>query len=132
MLQQKLNKTLIKQRLDRLSNSNKWTKKYEKTKKGFLMRVYRNMLSRTKGLVKPQIYKGLEILSKEEFYEWTLTNTNFNDLFSTWEQESYNKKLTPSINRIDSSRGYSLDNIEWITHSENSRLGAESRHINGR
>ena len=35
-----------KQRLSRKLNNNLHTKKYEKTKKGFLVRLYRNMLSR--------------------------------------------------------------------------------------
>lgn len=91
------------------------------------MRAYRNMLSRTKGLVKPHIYKGLSILTREDFYNWAVDNTNFNSLFETWETDNYSRKLTPSVNRINPKLGYTLDNIEWITHSENSRLGTLSK-----
>ena len=111
----------------RAKTNNLATKKYEKTKKGFLMRAYRNMLSRTKGLVKPHIYKGLSILTREDFYNWAVDNTNFNSLFETWETDNYSRKLTPSVNRINPKLGYTLDNIEWITHSENSRLGTLSK-----
>lgn len=120
-----------RQRLHRKLTGNLQTRIYEKTKKGFLVRLYRNMLSRTNGLVKPHLYKGLPILDKHVFYIWALENKDFKKLFKTWELCGYDRKLTPSINRIDSSKGYILGNIEFITHSENSTLGNYSRHYGG-
>jgi len=113
----------------RKKNHNKCTYKYEKTKKGFLVRKYRNMLSRITGVQKQKyhLYKNLTILDKEIFYKWSLENKDFIKLYKNWEQNNYNRKLCPSINRIDSNNGYQLDNMEWITHSENSRLGALSQ-----
>lgn len=107
----------------RKRTNNLATKKYEKTKKGFLVRCYRNMQSRTNGVqkLKSHLYQNKELLSREDFYSWSLQDENFNSLFKTWETEHYNQKLTPSINRVDSKEGYILDNMEWITHSENSR-----------
>lgn len=114
----------------RKSNNNAVTRKYEKTPKGFLMRTYRNMLSRVKGIQwkKAHLYKGLDILKKQQFYDWALADKEFNMLFKTWSENFFDRKITPSINRIDSSQGYILENMEWITHSENSRLGSEARH----
>lgn len=37
------------------------------------------------------------------------------------------KTKAPSIERIDSSKGYEMNNIEIITHSENSRRGAKNQ-----
>ncbi len=107
----------------RKRTNNLATRKYEKTKKGFLMRCYRNMQSRINGVqkLKSHLYQSKELLPREDFYSWSLQNKDFNNLFTKWERESYNQKLTPSVNRVDSSKGYTLDNIEWITHSENSR-----------
>jgi len=98
-------------------------KKYEKTKKGFLMRTYRNMKSRILGIQhkKAHLYKGLELLDKEIFYSWSLNDQNYNTLFDAWTDGSYDRKLTPSIDRIDSNKGYIKDNIRWITHSQNSK-----------
>ena len=31
--------------------------------------------------------------------------------------------LAPTVDRIDPERGYSFGNMEWVTHSENSRRG---------
>lgn len=118
----------IKQRDSRKNNGDIHTKKYEKTRKGYLMRTYRNMLSRVRGVLKSKahLYEGLEILPKDEFYSWSLNNPNFINLFNDYVNSDYDIKVSPSIDRIDSSRGYTLDNIRWITFLENSRLGAIS------
>ena len=104
-------------------------KKYEKTLKGLLMRTYRNMKSRVLGIQykKAHLYKGLELLDKQEFYAWSLSNTEYNSLFDLWSKSGYDRKLTPSIDRIDSSKGYNKENMRWITHSENSRQGVISK-----
>lgn len=113
---------LIKQRERRKLNNNATTKKYEKTKKGFLMRLYRNMKSRVEGVqkLKYHLYKGKDILSKEEFYTWSLNNPDFHRLFENYENSGYERKLAPSPDRIDANKGYTIDNIQWVTMSENS------------
>lgn len=118
-----------KQRAKRLLNNNFHTKKYEKTPKGFLVRTYRNMLSRVTGVNKNKnhLYLGLEILDKDFFYLWSLSDFNFKYLFEKWIESDYDRRLTPSIDRIDSKKGYTKDNVQWITFSENCRRGNESR-----
>lgn len=110
----------------RKRTGNASTKKYEKTKKGFLMRLYRNMKSRIEGVqtTKHHLYQGKSLLSKEDFYEWAFNSPEFHKLFTAWEDNDHDRKLTPSVDRVDSSLGYSLDNMEWVTHSENSRRGS--------
>ena len=119
-----------KQREYRRKNGNVCTKKYEKTKKGFLVRLYRNMKSRICGVQKEKhhLYAGKYLLDKEEFYSWALNSFAFHDLFEKWEKSNYPRKLAPSVDRINSSEGYSIENMEWTTHSENSRRGSISRH----
>lgn len=114
------------QREQRARTKNRCTKKYEKTPNGFLMRVYRNMLSRVRG-IQPrnrELYVGFPILPKEQFYDWALSDSQFVQLFSVWEASRFDRRLTPSIDRINPDRGYESDNIRWLTHSENSSLGA--------
>ena len=105
-------------------------KKYEKTRKGFLMRLYRNMQSRVEGVqrLKHHLYKGKYLLPREEFYAWALENDTFHKLFTDYEQSGHKRKLAPSVDRVNSSRGYSLDNMEFVTMSENSRRGAVNRY----
>jgi acetoin utilization deacetylase AcuC-like enzyme len=108
-------------RINRLNNANLWTRRYEKTKKGFLVRMYRNMTSRVKGVQKDyiHIYQGLDILPKEQFYEFALNNSEFHRLFKEWEDALYERRLCPSIDRIDTKFGYTLGNIQFLTMSEN-------------
>lgn len=105
-------------------------KKYEKTKRGFLMRLYRNMKSRVTGIqrAKYHLYAGCYLLPKEEFYIWANESELFHTLFSSWKQSGYNRKLTPSVDRISSDLGYELSNMEWVTNSENSRRGVLNKH----
>jgi hypothetical protein len=116
-------KYLARQRERRRLNGNSITKRYEKTKKGFLMRAYRNMQSRVTGVQwkKYHLYQNLELMPREDFYGWALHNNTFNDLYETWVASGYDRKLSPSVDRINASVGYIHGNIQWLTHSENSR-----------
>lgn len=118
-----------RQREYRRKNNNIMTKVYEKTRSGFLMRCYRNMKSRISGIQsrKHHLYIGKFLLKKADFYEWANKDTKFFILFKEWEASGYNRKLTPSVDRIDSKKGYHTTNMEWVTHSENSRRGGLAR-----
>ena len=122
-------KLLKTQREYRLRTNNASTKRYEKTPKGYLMRKYRNMQSRVTGVQKKKahLYEGLPILDRDVFYKWALSNSSFWKLFNKYESSGYDRKLAPTVNRIDSDQGYILGNMRWLTHSENSRLGSYSR-----
>lgn len=93
------------------------------------MRLYRNMQSRVNGVQKQKhhLYRGKYLLPRKEFYAWAKPHPEFQRLWINWEHSEYDRKLTPTVNRIDSGRGYKIDNMEWLTHSENSSLGAKSR-----
>lgn len=117
------------QRERRKANDNLYTQRYEKTKRGFLMRKYRNMQSRVTGVQKQKhhLYHGKSLLDREEFYQWAMGHPIFHRLFTVWRESGYERKLCPTVDRIDPERGYELDNMQWITHSENSSRGALSR-----
>lgn len=121
---------LAYQRERRKQNGNADTKKYEKTKQGFLMRLYRNMSSRVLGIQKQKqhLYLNKSLLSREDFYSWANSSENFHYMFKVWEDSGYDRKLCPTVDRKDSSKGYEEDNMRWLTHSENSALGALARY----
>jgi hypothetical protein len=118
-----------KQKQYRLMNGNACTKKYEKTKRGFLVRMYRNMKSRTCGIqyLKSHLYLGLDLLDKQDFYQWANASAEFHEMFAAWETSGHCRKLTPTVDRIDSSKGYEVGNMQWLTHSDNSKKGNRSR-----
>ena len=90
------------------------------------MRTYRNMRSRVSGVQskKAHLYLGLELLDKDYFYQWSLQNEDFQRLIKQYRDSGYDMKFAPSIDRKDTTKGYTIDNIRWITHSLNSTLGA--------
>lgn len=105
------------------------TRKYFKTKKGFLVKLYNNMKCRVQGLNpdKRHLYKGLELMDKYDFYDWAFDNPDFHKLFKEWEQANYMRRLTPSVDRIDSRFGYFPLNMEFVPFYENCSRGALSR-----
>lgn len=107
-----------------------YDKRYEKTANGFLMRLYRNMKSRITGVqkLKFHLYKDKVLLDKQDFYIWAKGSRSFHLLFKQYVASNYDRKLAPSVDRIDSSKGYSINNMEWVTHSENSRRGSMSKN----
>lgn len=124
-------KEKLYQREYRKRINNSVTKNYEKTKKGFLMRLYRNMQSRIEGVQKKKfhLYKDKELLSRTDFYNWATNNPSFHSLFEIYENSKYERKLSPSVDRIDSTKGYNLENMEFVTMSENSRRSHLTRQV---
>ena len=112
-----------KQKLYRAKTNNSTTKKYEKTFNGFVMRMYRNMQSRITGVQtkKSHLYLGKELMSKDEFYSIAKNSDKLKALFTEWELSCYSRRLAPSIDRIDSSKGYTFDNVRFVQFHENCR-----------
>jgi hypothetical protein len=104
-----------------------YSRRYRKTKRGYLSKTYTNMDSRVKGRNKPWLYKGLPICDRVDFIEWSTDDRMFNSLFDEWERSGYELKLAPSIDRLDPNGGYTFGNMGWITQSENSQRGSFSR-----
>lgn len=102
---------------------------YEKTPQGFLMRLYRNMKSRISGVQKQKhhLYKNKSIITKQEFYEWAKNNNDYPDLFINYVLSDFDRKLAPSVDRIDSEKGYEISNMRFVTMSENSSRGSLSK-----
>lgn len=97
----------------------------------FLIRVYGNMLNRVRGKLKntPQ-YMGLPLLDKVSFMDWALNDKELIQLFKVWNISKHNTKLTPSIDRKDVTKGYIIDNMRWLTKSENSKEMLARRWFN--
>lgn len=125
-------KELIQQRIYRKRTRNAATRKYEKTQNGFLMRLYHNMKDRIAGLPNRsgKLYLGLECLPRNVFYSWAKNQSEFQYLWNNWVASGRVRRLVPTVNRKDSSIGYILSNMEWLTREENGRLGALSRWRN--
>jgi hypothetical protein len=91
-----------------------------KTKEQILNRRYFDMTRRVEGKARDAATSvGKPILAKEDFMEWSMYNVDFLLLFKRWKALGYPKELSPSIDRIDNDKGYTLDNMQWITWKAN-------------
>ncbi len=110
---------------------NQKARDYNKTKKGFLVSKYSNMLGRIKGKDKRKahLYEGMSIMPREEFYKWSLSDPEFNRLWEEWVASNFEVNLTPSIDRKVGLVGYLEWNVQWVTKRENDVDGLKSAKI---
>lgn len=87
---------------------------------------YMNIKHRCEGKISGGRYLGREFCSKKDFIEWCYKEENmeiFIKLWNKWRKNSFDRKDTPSIDRIDNNLHYTPDNMQWITLSKNSSKG---------
>jgi hypothetical protein len=85
---------------------------------------YSNMKNITLGNNRKYKINSKELASKSSFLDWCWEETNFNKfekLYFEWIKSNYKYNLCPSIRRIDTSKGYILNNIEWVVRKEVSK-----------
>jgi len=93
----------------------------------FLRDKYHKMTRRSLGdCNRPHLYRGMEVLPYEDFKTWALGDNDFQKLWFNWQLCRFDIRANPSIDRKDSAKGYVIDNLQWITHSENCSNGAKS------
>lgn len=78
---------------------------------------------------RPDLYIGKAIMPKDAFLVWSKNHPDFLSLYKRWVTCGFDRKLTPVINRINSSRGYVLGNMEWMTNSQNCGLSSGVRKL---
>lgn len=67
-----------------------------------------------------ETYKAREIcFTKTEFLTFILNNPEYKSLHAAWVASGYDKKLSPSVDRVDNEGHYTLANIQIITKSAN-------------
>jgi hypothetical protein len=58
--------------------------------------------------------------SLEDLSEWIKSQKYFINLYNDWVNSNYDRWLVPSVDRLEVTKSYSLDNIELVTWKENS------------
>lgn len=100
--------------------------KRENNPKFYLGTCYSELSRRCKTYdpLRPNYYT-LNKCSKEEFFSKFLNNKLFLKLYKNWQDSKFKRKMSPTIDRIDNTKGYTIDNIRFIDHFENT--GKDSR-----
>jgi len=68
--------------------------------------------------------QGNGICTKDEFFVWCKQIENldtFVGIYYDWFNADFPLHLSPSIDRIDPSKGYTCDNLQWLSFEENCR-----------
>lgn len=103
----------------------KRTLEFKRSFTGRLQTTYQKIRRRCLGIEKQQrskeSYTGLAFPEKEEFIAWAVTRNDYLESWSAWVQGDYAYRLIPTVDRIDSSQGYLLNNMQWLPLHENSR-----------
>ena len=89
------------------------TQARQKTMPGLVKKIYQNQLMTTK-----KMGRALPAYSEQELFAWMLTQ-GYEVLWATWTASQHDRWLSPSIDRKDNAKSYSLDNIQLITWREN-------------
>lgn len=64
-------------------------------------------------------YYGKEICTKEQFISRFINDNSFLKLYKNWQENDFKRKYAPSIDRIDNSKDYLIENLQFISHYEN-------------
>jgi len=86
---------------------------YDLTEKGVIRVIYKTQKSNSK-----KREHKMPDYTKGELALWLYKN-GFKRLYDDWVKSGYRKDNKPSIDRIDSLKGYSFNNIKLITWKEN-------------
>jgi hypothetical protein len=88
-------------------------------------RIFRHRYSGMKARIEGRATRryeveGRDICTKNEFLQWCEQNIKqFEKIHRAWKKSNWENKMSPSIDRIDNSKGYTIDNIRWISKSIN-------------
>lgn len=112
-------------------NKNTYYKNYDKgryqnnTERLFRHKYYM-MKQRVLGKNKKHKYTvvGKNLCSLNDFLSWCYSKNSMNQfipIYQKWKDNKFVKKLSPSIDRINNNLGYEINNLQWLTQSNNSK-----------
>lgn len=90
--------------------------KYLRTKDTLIRRMYNRQVHSSKERNHPRPSYTLEW-----YKDWCMKQDLFHRLYDDWVKNNYNKKFTPSGDRIDIKKPYTKDNIQLLTWDENNK-----------
>lgn len=100
----------------------KSVEEYRRTKHGLIANMFNRQIHSSKTRRLP-----LPTYDLEQFRKWALSHNAFHALYDEWVESGYDKMKIPSGDRLDDYKGYSFDNIQFVTWEYNEKKGNEDR-----
>ncbi|MHA2333063.1 MAG: hypothetical protein ACXAEU_13670 [Candidatus Hodarchaeales archaeon] len=75
---------------------------------------------------------GFKFCSFEEFEEFAKNNKELKKLRFNWICSNFNRRLTPTVVRINKNKDYTTSNIQFITWSKHSKKVTKKKFINAK
>jgi len=97
-------------------------KNYQMTPRQYLVQKYcymRDRVSDPGRSIEGRHYLNLPICTQAEFVSFGLRSRRFAKLFQEYKRSRGNRAKAPSVDRINPTRGYTLDNIQFLSLSDN-------------
>lgn len=91
----------------------KATQARQKTLEGLVKKIFHNQRMTTS-----KMGRSLPTYTEKELFNWMMAS-GYEALWSAWVNSGYDRWYSPSIDRKDNTKSYSLDNIQLLTWREN-------------
>lgn len=98
-------------------------KLYKRTFNGLMSEIY-------SGQKTSSVLRGFGEITilKKDVIEFCENNEEFMKMFKEWEKSNYYLDLRPTLDRIDNSIGYTIENIQPMTYRDNVNKEHKSRY----
>jgi hypothetical protein len=89
--------------------------------KSMAISLYSSIYARTRGYAgRNSKYVGLPYPTRKEFIKFAENSQQLKDLMIRWQNSLFEPRFAPTVDRIINEKGYALDNIQFLSRSENS------------
>lgn len=106
--------------IDAKRDYNKQRQRHSKTR--IFNHRYSGLVARCEGRVREGYSSAGTIpLSRSEYDTWLVQNMDvFDKIYIAWEASGFQRRLAPSIDRINNKLGYIPENMQWLPLHKNS------------
>lgn len=94
--------------------SREYQRNRARSKEGLIKKLFNTQKSNSK--IRGMVFNDY---SFKEFRSWCLNKSDFNRIYQDWADSGYLKNLKPSIDRIEETKPYAINNIRVVTWVEN-------------